>query len=180
VPLEASVRSDALRERRNVVPISATEDEKLFRAACGWPRRGGVDGTGAGKLDWWNCGGSGRLALGFVLGLPPLLAQAPKKDKDGRREKRLEEDVEDAWCLALETSACSAMPGGRVVASSARGSVLPSPNETCGCLYAHLLPRAALTTMLTSGCASRPASQPDHQTQERARIIDVVWLSSGA
>jgi hypothetical protein len=48
VPVEeVLVRSEALRERRSVEPMSATDEEMLCREAC--RRRGGVAGTFGGE-----------------------------------------------------------------------------------------------------------------------------------
>lgn len=44
------MRSEALRERRNDVPRSATDEEMLYLLVCFF--RGGVEGTFAGNSYW--------------------------------------------------------------------------------------------------------------------------------
>lgn len=98
---EALVRREALRERRNVVPMSATDDEKLLRAWC--RRRGGVSGVVVG-------GRLVLLALPVVVLLLLLLVLGvggcrDRDDdllkKDGRLEKRPEAVVAVAVAVAV-------------------------------------------------------------------------------
>lgn len=141
MPLEVFVRSEALRERRNVVPMSATEDEMLCREAC--LRRGGVEGTLGGDSYWlgrrgWPSGGlDGKWSWGGVRVrawawawtwgalLGPLFLP-PKKE--GRLLKMLPpvavvEDVESCWSAMV-----SPVPtlGRRGVRTTERSGVLPN------------------------------------------------------
>lgn len=63
---ELLVRSEAERERRNVAPMSATEDEMLCRDEC-LLRRGGVSGNFGGMADWSTGEGGLKLDEGLVL-----------------------------------------------------------------------------------------------------------------
>lgn len=73
--LEVSVRSEALRERRSVVPMSVTEDERLCLDVC--LLRGGVVGTsgaGDGAGDGAGGGAGGAGGAGAASGGAAFLA----------------------------------------------------------------------------------------------------------
>lgn len=79
MPLSVLVRSEALRERRNVAPMSPPSDEMLCRDAC--LRRGGVEGNLGRASDWWF-GGVGLLEpVAVAVGFGSLLCLwLPKKE----------------------------------------------------------------------------------------------------
>jgi hypothetical protein len=143
VPLEVLVRKEAERERRNVVPMSATEDEMECLDAC--LRRGGVVSTFGGNSYWLGKRGLGwsvRLELdeegggfgwgGGVVALdregsaPCLLDLERPPKNEGRRVKMLlelgwEEDEDEGGGAAEEEESCwsaiitvlLAVPGSR-------------------------------------------------------------------
>jgi hypothetical protein len=64
--VELLVRRDAERERRNVAPMSATDDEMLCRDEC-LMRRGGVSGNFGGMADWSTGEGGLKLDEGCLV-----------------------------------------------------------------------------------------------------------------